>query len=69
MTKVNRIEIRRALSGKQYLILYAKNKGTEYDKTVILGDDGYPEKISRDIVESLELVDIIYTNLFFEREF
>lgn len=70
MTKVNRIEIRKALkSGRQYLILYAKSKGTECDETVILGDDGYPAKISRDIVESLELVDIMYTNLFFETEF
>ena len=70
MTKVNRIEIRKASqSDRQYLILYAKSKGTEYDETVILGDDGYPAKISRDIVESLELVDIMYTNLFFETEF
>ena len=66
MTKVNRIEIRKApQSDRQYLILYAKSKGTEYDETVILGDDGYSVKISRDIVESLELVDIMYTNLFF----
>lgn len=70
MTKVNRIEIRKApKSGRQYLILYAKSKETECDETVILGDDGYPAKISRDIVESLELVDIMYTNLFFETEF
>ena len=70
MTKVNRIEIRKASqSDRQYLILYAKSKGTECDETVILGDDGYPAKISRDIVESLELVDIMYTNLFFETEF
>ena len=70
MTKVNRIEIRKAPKlGRQYLILYAKSKGTECDETVILGDDGYPAKISRDIVESLELVDIMYTNLFFETEF
>ena len=70
MTKVNRIEIRKASqSDRQYLILYAKSKGTGYDETVILGDDSYPAKISRDIVESLELVDIMYTNLFFETEF
>lgn len=70
MTKVNRIEIRKASqSDRQYLILYAKSKGTEYDETVILGDDCYPAKISRDIVESLELVDTMYTNLFFESEF
>ena len=62
MTKVNRIEIRKApKSGRQYLILYAKSKGTECDESFTLGDYGYPVKVPRDIVESLELTDIVHT--------
>ena len=49
------LEIRRAKSGKQYLVLCIK------DGYVILDDDGYPVKIPTDIVESLELVDIVHT--------
>ena len=69
ITKVSRIEIKRAQSGRQYLVLYAKSKDKEFDETVILGDDGYLTKISRDIVESLEQVKRIDTDLFFETEF
>ena len=56
MTKANSIEIRRAHSGRLYLTFY-----DEREDSFILGDDGYPAKISRDIVESLELVDIVHT--------
>ena len=69
MTKVNHIEIKRAQSGRQYLILYVESKDTEFDETVILGDDGYLTKISRDIVESLEQVKRIDTDIFLETEF
>ena len=62
-TIVYKIEIRRAKSGKQYLVLCIK------DGYVILDDDGYPEKISTDIVESLTLVESLHTTLFFDREF
>ena len=55
MTKANSIEIRRAHSGRLYLIFYAK------DESFTLGDDGYPVKVPRDIVESLELADIVHT--------
>ena len=54
--KANSIEIRRAHSGRLYLIFYDAK-----DDSFILGDDGYSVKISRDIVESLELVDIPHT--------
>ena len=56
MTKANSIEIRRAHSGKQYLIFY-----DESEDAFMLGDDGYSVKIPTDIVESLELVDIPHT--------
>lgn len=56
MTKVNSIELRRARSGRQYLIFY-----NESEDAFMLGDDGYPVKIPTDIVESLELVDIVHT--------
>ena len=69
ITKVNRIEIKRAQSGRQYLVLYVESKDADFDETVILGDDGYPEKISRDIVESLEQVKRIDTDIFLETEF
>ena len=69
LTKVSRIEIKRTQSGRQYLVLYIESKGTEFDETVILGDDGYLTKISRDIVESLEQVKRIDTDIFLEREF
>jgi dUTPase len=62
-TTVYKIEIRRAKSGKQYLVLCTK------DGYVILDDDGYPEKISTDIVESLTLVESLHTTLFYDREF
>lgn len=55
MTKANSIEIRRAHSGRPYLIFYDK------DESFTLGDDGYSVKIPSDIVESLELVDIVHT--------
>ena len=63
ITKVHRIEIRRARSGKQYLVLCTK------DGYVILDDDGYPEKLSADIVKSLTLVESLHTTLFYDREF
>lgn len=69
ITKVNHIEIKRAQSGRQYLILYVESKDTDFDETVILGDDGYLTKISRDIVESLEQVKRIDTDIFLETEF
>lgn len=62
-TTVYKIEIRRAQSGKQYLVLCIK------DGYVILDDDGYPEKLSTDIVESLTLVESLHTTLFYDREF
>ena len=62
-TTVYKIEIRRALSGKQYLVLCAQ------DGYVILDDDGYPEKLSADIVKSLILVESLHTTLFYDREF
>lgn len=60
---VYKIEIRRAKTGKQYLVLCTK------DGYAILDDDGYPEKLSTDIVESLTLVESLHTTLFFNREF
>ena len=69
ITKVNRIEIKRTQSGRQYLVLYIENKDKDFDETVILGDDGYLTKISRDIVESLEQVKRLDTNIFLETEF
>ena len=69
MTKVSRIEIKRAQSGRQYLVLYVESKDKEFDETVILGDDGYLTKISSDIVESLEQVKRIDTDIFLETEF
>lgn len=69
ITKVSRIEIKRAQSGRQHLVLYIENKDKDFDETVILGDDGYLTKIPRDIVESLEQVKRIDTDLFFNREF
>ena len=69
ITKVNRIEIKRAQSGRQYLVLYIGNKGTDFDETFILGDDGYLTKISRDIIESMRQVKRIDTDLYFDREF
>ena len=62
-TNVYKIEIRRAKTGKQYLVLCTK------DGYAILDDDGYPEKLSTDIVESLTLVESLHTTLFFNREF
>ena len=62
-TTVYKIEIRRAQSGKQYLVLCTK------DEYVILDDDGYPEKLSTDIAESLTLVESLNTTLFYDREF
>ena len=62
-TSVYKLEIRRALSGKQYLVLCTK------DGYAILDDDGYLEKLSTDIVESLTLVENLYTTLFYDREF
>ena len=62
-TTVYKIEIRRAQSGKQYLVLCTK------DGCAILDDDGYPEKLSTDIVESLTLVESLHTTLFYDREF
>ena len=62
-TTVYKIEIRRARSGKQYLVLCTK------DGYVILDDDGYPEKLSADIVKSLTLVESLHTTLFYDREF
>lgn len=56
MTKANSIEIRRAHSGRLYLTFY-----DESEDTFILGDDGHSVKVPRDIVESLELVDIVHT--------
>lgn len=69
ITKVSHIEIKRAQSGRQYLVLYVESKETGFDETVILGDDGYLTKISRDIVESLEQVKRIDTDIFLERDF
>lgn len=70
MTKVNRIAIRRAYSGKQYLIFYVKSEeSTEYDRTVILDESGYLEPIPTDIAETLELVKNIYIDLTINREF
>ena len=69
ITKVNRIEIRSAQSGRQYLVLYIENKDTDFDETFILGDDGYLTKISRDIIESMRQVKRIDTDLYFDREF
>lgn len=62
-TSVYKIEIRRALSGKQYLVLCAK------DEYAIVDDAGHLEKLSTDIVESLTLVESLYTTLFYDREF
>ena len=62
-TSVYKLEIRRALSGKQYLVLCTN------DGYVILDDDGYPEKLSTDIAESLTLVESLHTTLFYDREF
>ena len=62
-TNVYKIEIRRALSGKQYLVLCTK------DGYAIADDDGYLERLSTDIVESLTLVESLYTTLFYDREF
>lgn len=62
-TTVYKIEIRRAKTGKQYLVLCTN------DGYVILDDAGYLEKISTDIVESLTLVEILHTTLFYDREF
>ena len=56
MTKANSIELRRAHSGRLYLTFY-----DESEDTFILGDDGCSVKVPRDIVESLELVDILHT--------
>ena len=62
-TTVYKIEIRRAQSGKQYLVLCTK------DGYAIVDDDGYLEKLSTDIVESLTLVESLHTTLFYDREF
>lgn len=62
-TTVYKIEIKRAKSGKQYLVLCTN------DGYVILDDAGYPEKISTDIVESLTLVESLHTTLYYDREF
>ena len=62
-TSVYKLEIRRALSGKQYLVLCTK------DGYTIVDDAGHLEKLSTDIVESLTLVESLYTTLFYEREF
>lgn len=70
ITKVSRIEIKRAQSGRQYLVLYIENKDKDFDETIILSDDGYLTKILRDIVESLEQVkrDNNIENIVFNRE-
>ena len=62
-TSVYKLEIRRALSGKQYLVLCTK------DGYTIVDDAGHLEKLSTDMVESLELVESLYTTLFYDREF
>ena len=62
-TAVYKIEIRRALSGKQYLVLCTK------DGYAIIDNDGYLEKLSTDIAESLTLVESLHTTLFYDREF
>ena len=69
MTKVKKMEIRRTRSGKQHLIFYVQSEGTEYDGTVILDEDGYLAKLSTDIIESLELVESVDTDLTMEMEF
>ena len=60
----DKIEIRRAHSGGQYLIFY-----DESEDAFMLGDDGHPVKIPTDIVESLTLVESLHTTLFYDREF
>jgi len=62
-TTVYKIEIRRAKTGKQYLVLCTN------DGYVIVDDAGYLEKLSTDIAFSLTLVESLHTTLFYDREF
>ena len=62
-TSVYKIEIRRAKSGKQYLVLCTKNG------YAIVDDAGYLEGLSTDVAESLTLVESLHTTLFYDIEF
>ena len=62
MTKVNRIEIRKTLSGKLYTVIYTEfknaDKGIDFEDGIVLDESGYPATIPLDVIESLELVKV-----------
>ena len=62
MTKVNRIELRKTLSGRLYTVIYAEfknaDKRIDFEDGMVLDESGYPATIPLDVIESLELVKV-----------
>lgn len=64
MTKVNRVEVREAYSGKVYTVIYAEFKdpesGIKTEETILLDEYGHsseiPPEIPADVIKSMELV-------------